>query len=279
MRYLRFGKKQEKIPLIGQGTAAIDSNARPEELEMWKRVLKKGIELGMTHIDTAELYGKGKAEELVGDVVKDYNREELFITTKILPSHRTKKSMMAAMESSLNRLGLEFVDLYLIHWLEEDSSLKEIITFLESMVEEGKARYIGVSNFSLDEVKAAKKILKNQDIITNQIELNVKKNLHMQECLPYYQDNNMFLTAYSPFAGNGLAQIGTRTEENLNELAQKYNASLYQIALAWLINHDKVITIPMTKDVDHVIENAKAASLTLTKEELKQFEVKMINGY
>ncbi len=279
MQYLKFGKEGEKIPLVGQGTAGIEPSLSSQMLDNWKMVLKKGIELGMTHIDTAELYGNGLAEEIVGDVIKDHDRNDLFITTKMLPSRITEKAMRSAIEGSLKRLKLKYVDLYLIHWLEEDSSIEKIMRFLEKMVDEGKTRYIGVSNFSLDEVKAARKVLKKNDIITNQIRLNVRENLHMLECLPYYQDENLFITAYSPLDDNGLQSIEPSIQELLKRLAEKYEKTIQQVAIAWLINHDNVIAIPKTTSVKHVVENAEAVDIKLTWEELKAFEYKMIDSF
>lgn len=279
MRYLKIGKAEEKIPLIGQGTAGIDANISKESSEQWHSVLKKGIDLGMTHIDTSELYGNGIAEKIVGEVIKEYDRDDLFITTKILPSRTTKKSMESAINASLDRLGLNQVDLYLIHWLEEDSSIQKIMEFLDAMVDKEKTRYIGVSNFTLDQVKTARSLLNKHDIITNQIRINIRDNLHLQECLPYYQDEELFLTAYSPLNEDGLKSIDNRTRDSLEELTDKYDATIQQIALAWLINHDNVITIPKTTNIDHITENAKAVEIALSKEELKRFEYKLVDGF
>jgi diketogulonate reductase-like aldo/keto reductase len=279
MKKIQLGKTGEKISVLGQGTYGIDPNTFEFNYENWKRALKKGIELGMNHIDTAELYGDGFSEKFVGEIAKEFDRDELFITTKLLPYHRTEKDMINAVNNSLKRLGLKYVDLYLIHWLEPYSSIKQVVQFLEKLVDEGKTRFIGVSNFSLEEFKKAQQELRKYELVTNQIKLNITDQIHLQECLPYYQDNNIVITAYSPLASNGLANIDGYIKDNLEILAQKHNVTIQQLALAWLINHNNVIAIPKAFQIKHVIENAKAAEIKLTTTEIKQFYLQMIDGF
>jgi len=279
MRYVELGKTGEKIPVLGQGTHGIYLDRSKEFSEEWKQSLRKGIELGMTHIDTAEKYGDGLSEKIIGEIIKEYNRDDLFITTKLLPNHKTEESMMKAVNESLRRLGLKNVDLYLIHWLEPYSSIKKIMQVLEKLIDLGKTRYIGVSNFSLEKFKQAQQELKKYELVTNQIKINVTDHIHLQECLPYYQDNRLTLTACSPFGGNGLKDIPEDVNKKLNNLAKKYNATIFQIALAWLINHDNIITVPKAMDLDHVQENATAADIKLEFENIKEFYVQMVDGY
>jgi len=279
MRYVELGKTGEKIPVLGQGTHGIYPYRSKKFYEKWKQSLKKGIELGMTHIDTAEKYGDGFSEKIVGEIIKEYNRDDLFITTKLLPNHKTEDKMMKAVNESLKRLGLKYVDLYLIHWLEPYSSIKQIIQVLEKLIDLGKTRYIGVSNFSLIQFRQAQQELKKYEVVTNQIKINVADHIHLQECLPFYQDNGITITAYSPFGGDGLKDIPEDVYEKLNNLAKKYNATIYQIALAWLINHDNIITIPEAMDLNHVQENAVVTEIKLEFEEIKEFYVQMVNGY
>ncbi|MFW9879143.1 MAG: aldo/keto reductase [Candidatus Thorarchaeota archaeon] len=279
MRYVELGNTGEKIPVLGQGTHGIYPYKSKEFYEIWKQSLKKGIELGMTHIDTAEKYGDGFSEKIVGEIIKEYNRDDLFITTKLLPIHKTEDKMIKAVNKSLNRLGLKYVDLYLIHWLEPYSSIKQIIEVLEKLIDLGKTRYIGVSNFSLEQFIQAQQELKKYELVTNQIKINIINHIHIQECLPYYQDNGITLTAYSPFGGDGLGGIPEDVYEKLSILAKKYNATIYQIALAWLINHDDLITIPKAMNIAHIKENAASAEIKLEFEEIKGFYVQIVNGY
>jgi diketogulonate reductase-like aldo/keto reductase len=279
MREIELGKTGEKIPVLGQGTHGIYPNRSQGFYEQWKESLRLGIELGLTHIDTAEKYGDGYSEKIVGDVIKEYNRDDLFITTKLLPSHKTEKNMIKAVNKSLKRLSIQNVDLYLIHWLESYSSIDEIIHILEKLIDMGKTRYIGVSNFTLEQFKEAQSYLKKYELVTNQIKINIKDHIHLQECLPYYQDNGITLTAYSPLGGNGLNNIDKELKTKLESVAQKYNATIQQIALAWLVNHNNVITVVKAYNPKHIEENALAANITLEPDEIKQFYVKMIDGY
>ncbi|TFG27097.1 MAG: aldo/keto reductase [Promethearchaeota archaeon] len=279
MKYKELGKTGEKLPVIGQGTHGIVPNKSKAFYQNWKNALRLGIELGMTHIDTAEKYGDGYSERLVGDIIKEYNRDELFITTKILPSHKTEEKLIKATNLSLKRLGLKNIDLLLIHWLEPYNSIKTIVNTLEKLIDLEKTRYIGVSNFSLEEFQQARRELKKYDLVTNQIKINVNDNIHIQECLPYYQDIGVTLTAYSPFDGDGLRSIPKLLKEKLENLAVEYNSTLHQIALAWIINHENIITIPKASNPEHIYENAKAAEINLNLEELKQFYLQAINGF
>jgi diketogulonate reductase-like aldo/keto reductase len=224
----------------------------------------------MTLIDTAELYGSGKSEEIVGKAIKGYNREDLFITTKMLPKHKNEKEMQNAIDKSLERLDIDYVDLYLIHWLEEDSSIERIIQNLEKFVDQGKARYIGVSNFSREEFKKAQSVAKKNDIVTNQIEINIKKQGAIHKDLDFYREQDVVLTAYTPLAKGNFTSLDSKIKENLDSLASKYKVNKVQIALAWLINHENIITIPRTSSLNHVEKNANSHKIELTENELKQ---------
>jgi diketogulonate reductase-like aldo/keto reductase len=164
MRHIEIHHSSEKIPVLGQGTYGIFSYQSDKEHKKWINVLKKGIELGMTHIDTAELYGNGASEKLVGKVIDEFPRDDLFITTKMLPSNTTEYQMKKAIDNSLKRLGIKYVDLYLIHRLESNTSIKKVMRFFESLIDAGKTRYIGVSNFSVSEVRKAQSYLKKNEL-------------------------------------------------------------------------------------------------------------------
>lgn len=187
MRTIRLGNTKEQIPVLGMGTYGIYPGQPSEEYNRWKEALRTGIELGMTHIDTAELYGEGKSEEIIGEVIQEYDRDELFITSKILPSHSSRKEMQKAAEGSLERLGIDYFDLYLIHWLEEDSSIPKIMAFLESLIKGGKTRFIGVSNFDVDECRVAMKTLEENEIVTNQVEINLQTQSVLKKDAGFYK--------------------------------------------------------------------------------------------
>ncbi len=278
MKKITLGRTQEKIPIIGQGTWGISRFFKDNNYyEQWKKSLRAGIELGMTHIDTAEFYGWGKAEEIVGEVIKEYNRDDLFITSKLFPMHLSKRTMKKAAEKSLKRLDLDYFDLYLIHWPNPLVSIKKQMRVLETLVNEGKTRYIGVSNFSLEQFKRAQESLKTVELINNQLKLNIIDQEIMHDSLSYYQKNDIIITAYSPLGHKGLKDINIWLMDKLEEIAERHNATIQQIAIAWLISHKNVITIPKAFHINHIKENAEAASIKLTKSEIELFYKKDSN--
>jgi diketogulonate reductase-like aldo/keto reductase len=273
MRKIEIGQKGEKIPVLGQGTGGIQPHSPDETYEKWKEILKLGIDLGMTHIDTAEIYGFGKSESMIGEVIKNFDRDDLFVTTKLSPQHRDEKEMKLAVSNSLKRLGLKYVDLYLIHWIKRKQSIKDIIHFLERLVDEGKTRYIGVSNFSLDQFKTAQQEARKYELVTNQIKINIGYQTSLQDSLSYYQKEGILLTAYSPLGRYGLKKLQPNLMEKLESLAVKYIATPHQIALAWLINHKNIIAIPKTFSIEHVKQNADAGDIQLTEDEIRQLSM------
>jgi len=270
IRRITLGNTDEKIPVLGQGTWGISGFFKDKEYyEQWKESLREGIELGMTHIDTAEIYGWGRSEEIVGEIIAEYDRDDLFITSKLFPFHFRRKSMKKAANKSLNRLGIDCFDLYLIHWPNRLISLEKKMNVLESLVKEGKTRYIGVSNFSVKRFKKAQSFLKSEELINNQLKANMIEQKHMSHSLPYYQKNNLTMTAYSPLSHKGLTEIDEKSHKKLQKLAQEHNKTIQQIAIAWLLHHKNVITIPKAFHTNHVKANAEAASINLSKEEIE----------
>jgi diketogulonate reductase-like aldo/keto reductase len=273
MRKIELAKTGEMIPVVGQGLWGVKRRKGffkgSSYYENIKSAIKKGIELGMKHIDTAELYGFGKAESLLGDIIQDYSRDELFITSKLFPMHFSLKSMKKAANKSLKRLGIDYLDLYLIHWPSNLISIEKEMNVLESLVKEGKTRYIGVSNFSIKQFEEAQTSLKKEELVNNQVQINITKQEFIHKSLSYFQNKGITVTAYSPLSHKGYTSLKGNIREKLEKLANKHNASIQQIAIAWLINHENIITIPKAFNNDHVIDNANAADLVLSKEELE----------
>jgi diketogulonate reductase-like aldo/keto reductase len=268
MKKIPLGKTGELIPVIGQGTWGFNRFRSSQYYTQWKTALHTGIELGMNHIDIAEAYGWGKAEEIVGEIVTEYNRDDLFITSKLFPIHFTYNGMKKAAYKSLNRLNLKYFDLYLIHWPNPLVSIKKQMKFLEALVMEGKTRYIGVSNFSVNQFKKAQIALKKTEIVTNQVKANVAAQTHIYESLPYYQEQGIIMTAYSPLGHKGFTNLKGDLKKSLDHIAENHNATIQQIAIAWLINLKNVITIPKAFNIDHITANAAAADITLSKKEI-----------
>jgi len=271
MRKVELGKTGEKIPILGQGTWGIKSRKGKDYYETWKNSLRRGIELGLTHIDTAEVYGFGTSEKVVGDLISEYNRDDLFITSKLFPMHMSLRTMKKAANNSLKRLGINNFDLYLIHWPSPFTSREKQMKILDHLVKEGKTRYVGVSNFSVDQFREGLSFL-NTDLVTNQLHANITKQNHVSDSLPYYQKNGVILTAYSPLGHKGYSNLNGELIDKLNSIAKAHDATIQQIAIAWLINHKNVIAIPKAFKIEHVEANAKAVEIILSENELKLIE-------
>ncbi|MFX1356124.1 MAG: aldo/keto reductase [Promethearchaeota archaeon] len=269
MRKIILGKNGDKIPVIGQGTWGIKSFRDKNYYEDWKDSIRKGIELGLTHIDTAEFYGHGVSEKIVGQVISEFTREDLFITTKLFPIHFSIRTMKKAAYKSIKHLGIKYLDLYLIHWPSPFISIKKQMKVLEDLKNEGIVRNIGVSNFSVDQFKEAQSNLKNSELVNNQLLANISKQTHIEKSLPFYQEKGIIMTAYSPLGHSGFNDLKGELKNKIEKVANAHNASIQQIAIAWLINHANVVTIPKSFKLEHVEANAKAAEIKLTEEEVR----------
>ncbi len=272
MKKIQLGKTGEQIPVIGQGTMGIKGGKDKAYYEKWKTSLRKGIELGMTHFDTAEIYNRGTSERIIGEVIKEYDRDDLFITSKLFPKHFGYKSMIKACNKSLERLDIKYLDLYLVHFPSfVVSKIEKHMRVMEQLLNEGKIRYIGVSNFSIDQFKKGQEYLKKAELVANQLRTNIRNQKHIHDSLPYYKKEGIILTAYSPLGHRGYTNLKGDIKVKLEQVAKSHNASVQQIVLAWLINHENVIAIPKAFQLEHVVYNAAAADINLSEAEIKQF--------
>ncbi|UCC21153.1 MAG: aldo/keto reductase [Promethearchaeota archaeon] len=270
MRKIKLGKTGESIPVLGQGTWGIKTGRNKNYYIKWKDSLRRGIELGMTHIDTAEFYGFGTSERVIGELIKEFDRDDLFITSKIFPIHFGYKAMLKACKKSLKRLDIKYIDLYLVHFPSFlFSKIKKHMRVMEQLFSEGKIRYIGVSNYSVEKFKIAQDYLKKTELITNQLHTNIMNQKHIHKSLPYYQKEGVTLTAYSPLSHRGYTNLKGDFRLKLDKLAETHNASIQQIAIAWLINHENVIAIPKAFQLEHIEENAASAEIELSDIEIK----------
>ena len=268
MKKIELGKTGEKISVIGQGTWGLQRGKSLKYYNEVKQCLERGIELGMNHIDTAEAYGWRRAESFVGEIAESYNRDDLFITSKLFPIHMTYKGMKKAAYKSLEHLNIDYLDLYLVHWPNPFVSITKQMKVMEELVREGKTRYIGVSNFSVKRVEAAQQALKSVELVNNQVRCSVLKQHHIHKSLPYLRKNGITLTAYSPLGHKGFTNMKGKLREPLQQISHNHKATFQQIALAWLINIDNVITIPKAFQMSHVEANAAAADIVLSPEEM-----------
>ncbi len=254
-----------EVPVIGLGTWRIGGgmSADYSRDDYYVDVIQTAIEMGYTHIDTAEMYGSGHTEELVGQAIAPFDRHELFITTKVWSSNLRYADVLDAFEGSLRRLGTDYVDLYLIHWPNSSIPLEETFRALNELVAGDRARYVGVSNFSLEQLKRAEQ-LSDVPIATNQVEYHVlTRRPRRNGVLTYCQDNDILLTAYEPL---GKGRVLNNRE--LQHLAEKYDATPAQVAINWLVRQPKVITIPKSDKVNHLQQNLEAVDLELAAEDV-----------
>jgi diketogulonate reductase-like aldo/keto reductase len=267
----RFGPLASTVPVIGQGTWEMGSGTHhAAELE----ALRIGIELGLTHIDTAEMYGDGRAEELVGEaiVASGRRREDLFIVSKVLPHHATFAGTIAACEASLKRLRMEYLDVFLLHWRGRHP-LAETMAAMESLVRAGKIRALGVSNFAEADLEEARAALTTERLACNQVLYHLGQRYIDAGMVDYCAIHDIALVGYSPFGHGDFPSPESRGGQVLAEIAQQYEATPHQVALAFLIRKPPLFTIPKAADAAHVRDNAGALRLSLDPEDLRRLDV------
>jgi diketogulonate reductase-like aldo/keto reductase len=266
-----------KIPVLGIGTWKMGGGMTADKTYDKENIIaiKTAIELGMTHIDTAELYGNGHAEELVGAAIQGVDREKLFITTKVKWENLKYNDVIAAAKRSLRRLGTGFIDLYLVHVPNPSIPIKETMKAMDYLVDNGFTRFIGVSNFSVEQIKEAQKNSRSK-IIANQIEYNLlarNEGEHTKDMeskiIPYCQKNGIIVTSYRPLGKGELAKPGLKL---LDELAEKYGKTQAQIALNWLISKPSIIAIPKAAKTEHLKENLGALGWRLSLEDMLKLD-------
>ena len=249
-------KSGKQVPALGQGTWHLGEGEHDRSQEV--AALREGIQLGMTLIDTAEMYGEGVAEEIVGEAIKG-RRDRVFLVTKVYPHHASRSELPKACERSLKRLGVDAIDLYLLHWRGR-TPLSETVEAFQRLRAAGKIRNWGVSNFDVDDMEE----LSADDCAANQVLYNLGKRGIEFDLLPWCQEREMPLMAYSPL-GQGGRLLKSKT---LAAVAKQHNATSAQIALAWVLRQPRVIAIPKAGEVEHVRSNASAAEIELTKDDL-----------
>ncbi|MEM5802176.1 MAG: aldo/keto reductase, partial [Candidatus Aenigmatarchaeota archaeon] len=253
----------EKIPVIGMGTWNL-SNDIKNEVE----ALKFGIKKGMRFIDTAEMYG---TEEIVGEAIKD--EDNVFVATKVSPEHFRYNDVIKACNASLKRLGIKQIDLYQLHWPNKFVPIEETMRAMEKLVKEGKIRYIGVSNFSVEETIAAQNALKKNEIVSNQVEYSLLARDIERDLLPFCEKEKITVIAYSPFAqGHLFDKKYSKLHYELEKIAKKYNKTMAQVTLNWLISKKPVVAIPKASDIKHIEENAGAVGWKLRKEDFEKID-------
>jgi diketogulonate reductase-like aldo/keto reductase len=259
MKHKPFGATGVDLPVIGQGTWNMpeSGSARREA----QRAIQRGIELGMTHVDTAEMYGAGAVEQFIGEAIRGIPREKLFIATKVLPSNASYQGTLDAAQLSLERLRCDYLDLYLLHW-PGSYPLEETMQALEALVERGTTRFVGVSNFETDSMLEAASYLRAVPLACNQLLYHLGERGIEHELIPAARQRGIAIVAYTPFGRGGFLRTA-KGRGVLESVARKHDATPRQVALAFLTREQNVFAIPKAAQVSHVRENAAAGSLTL----------------
>jgi diketogulonate reductase-like aldo/keto reductase len=256
------------VPCIGQGTWHMGE--KPQEKAKEIKALQLGIELGMKVIDTAEMYGNGASERLVGEAIKG-RRDDVFLVSKVYPHNAGLDKIFTACENSLKRLGTDYLDLYLLHWRGR-IPLEETIEGMEKLRKEGKILRWGVSNFDTDDMEELWNTANGSNCAINQVLYHLGSRGIDFDLLPWHREHHVPIMAYSPLAQGGTLRRQLLTDPIVNEIAKKYNVKPLQIALAWTIRTNDVIAIPKAGQEQHVLENAEAAAIELTQEDLNRLD-------
>ncbi|MBA3977370.1 MAG: aldo/keto reductase [Nitrosopumilus sp.] len=275
----KFGWTDVQLPIIGQGTWLIEDNSggggqyRRNDTQLAVKALQLGLELGMTHIDTAEMYGNGRAEELVGEAIAG-RRTEVFLVSKVLPSNASYEGTIKSCRQSLKRLKTDYLDLYLLHWPSGSHSIGETMRAMEKLVSEGLVRYIGVSNFGVEELKEAEKAMRNERIACNQVLHHLGYRGIENSILPYCAKQEIAVVGYSPFGHNGSlfssSSQGNNKRRMLEEIARRHGKTPRQVVLNFLtsVHPANIFTIPKTSNPNHVRENSESVGWDLARDEI-----------
>ncbi len=252
MERRRWGSAGFEVPVIGQGTWQMEGDDRASCV----RALRAGLDAGLTHVDTAELYGSGVVEEIVADAIEG-RRDEVFLVSKVLPSNASRKGTLAACERSLKRLRTDRLDGYLLHW-PGSHPLEGTIAAFEELVRAGKIRSWGVSNFDVAEMEEAIAIAGEGRVACNQVLYHLGERAIEHAVLPFCQAHDVAMVAYSPF---GSGRFPAR-DEALRRIAEAHGATPHQVALAFLTRHGGSFAIPKAADPAHAVANARVPQLT-----------------
>jgi aryl-alcohol dehydrogenase-like predicted oxidoreductase len=300
LEYRELGKSGIKISAIGLGTWQWGSREWGWERSYGKQdvldALQKAIELGINFIDTAEIYGHGKSEKIIGEAIRGC-REEVVIATKVWPFNLSYGRVLKAAERSKRRLGIDVIDLYQIHWPNPVVPMRRTMKAMKKLVKDGKVRTVGVSNFNLKKLKAAQEALAPLDLASNQMRYNLLDRRIEHEILPYANAEKITIIAYSPlaqglltsrpisdtrpssfiqtvnpgFSTRNLVRL-TKTNRILSEIAMTHGKTASQVALNWLTRKEIVVAIPGVKRAAHVIDDAGAANWALNGREIESLE-------
>jgi diketogulonate reductase-like aldo/keto reductase len=267
MERRNFGPTGRPVARIGQGTWYLERAPR----EAAVAALRRGLDLGMTHIDTAEMYGSGAAERVVGEAIAG-RRDEVFLVSKVLPHNASRRGTVAACEASLERLGTDRLDVYLLHW-RGPHPLAETVAGFDSLLRAGKILAWGVSNFDVDDLEAIRPLAGANGLVCNQVLYHLRERAIEHAVLPWCERHGVAVVAYSPFGHEGgFPAPGSAGGRVLAEIASAHGVTPRQVALAFLARRPALFAIPKAARAGHAAENAGAGALRLAPAELARIE-------
>src|SRR4051812_8928318 len=264
----RFGPMPDEVPVVGQGTWEM-AEARQNATEI--DALRAGIARGLTHIDTAEMYGSGRAEQLIAEAISGVARRDLFIVSKVLPQNASRAGTRRACEQTLRRLGIDYLDVYLLHWRGR-IPLAETLGALEDLVDDGKIRALGVSNFDVDDLEEARPLLRKHPIACNQVLYHLGERHVDAGLVAYCAKHHIAVVGYSPFGHGRFPSPSSARGRALAAVAARHRATPGQVALAFLVREAPLFTIPKASIVAHAEENAGALTLKLSAADVAEID-------
>ena len=264
MNFKEFGKTGEKLSNLGIGTWDIGNNIN-ENVES----IKFAVDNGVNFIDTAEMYG---TEPVVARAINGYNRSDLFIATKVWPDHFDHDAVIKACNDSLKKLETDYIDLYQLHWPSKTVPIGETMKAMEKLMDQGKIRHIGISNFSVDQTKEAMESMNKYEIVSNQVEYSVvTRDIECSGLYDFCRNNKIAVIAYSPLS-HGKIFSKKKMIEELSKIGASYGATASQMALAWLMNRDNVFPIPKATNKTHMKENIASTEIRIKPEDMKKMD-------
>lgn len=255
----------QQVPAMGIGTWHMGE--RPAQRETEIAAIQAGISAGARVVDTAEMYGSGKSENLVGEALKPFKREDIFLISKVLPENASQRRMEASLDASLQRLRTDYLDLYLYHW-RGSVPLSETVAELQRLQTTGKIRSWGVSNFDIADLQELWALPGGDQAVANEDLYHLGSRGLDYAVLPWQRDHDLPLIAYSPIAQGDSWGHHLTTTPIVQQIAQAHHATIYQVLLAWVVRHPQVLAIPQTSSVAHMEQNIAATDLTLSATEL-----------